>query len=47
MSVFALDLEDETDVVLMFVFGALATWLAWSYWPAAHDLACPGAGLTP
>jgi hypothetical protein len=41
MTNFALDLEDEADLVMLFVFGAIATWLAWAYWPPAHDaLAC-------
>jgi len=38
MTAFALDLEDETDLVLLLVFGVLATWLAWMYWPPAREM---------
>ncbi len=45
MTAFALDLEDEADLVMLFVFGALATWLAWMYWPPAREmLACVFGG---
>lgn len=44
MSWIAIDLSDETDAAVLLTLSALSVWLAWTYWPAAHDamarLAC-------
>lgn len=34
----AIDLSDETDAVVLLTLGLVSVWLAWMYWPAAHEV---------
>ncbi len=31
-------LDDEADVVVLATLGLVSVWMAWLYWPAAHEV---------
>lgn len=33
----AIDLSDEADALVLLVLSLVGVWLAWTYWPAAHE----------